>query len=233
MENAIKRTLKHFVIVIRAPPLSGKSTLLDFIGAKMLIDHPELAPVKCRWPDPDKYLPTGKRYGHILDETLRESVEANPPAPGNVAERKIVYLIDDAHNTYLDPAMWEDCFKRPDKYKPFFILVCPYGAADRLFHRCGKIASMAADIPLHRRIELHQLFLNDIEMRDMIDAWAKKNSPDQPLGSDLLEFFRLYTNGHVGVLDSLLRALEEDREKGSLVTVASRTIPNLTHHVSR
>ena len=233
VEDTIRLLLEHRVIVIRAPPLSGKSTLLDFMGAKILTHHPKIEPVKIRWPEPSMKPTEKTEYWEILEEGLRRAIKANRTTSDGVNKKKVVYLIDDAHNTYLETDLWEDHFKRPSRSDPYFVLVCSYGAADRLFHRWGPLRSHAADILLDRRIELQQLLLNDQHMKEIIDAWAKTNSPDRPCGSDLLDFFQFYTNGHVGVLDSLLGALEDERVKGTLVSVTSRVTTNMTHRCSR
>lgn len=54
-------------------------------------------------------------------------------------------------------------------------------------------------------------------MKEMVGEWAKENSPNRICGPDLLDFFRLYTDGHVGVLDALLETLEKARVKSNLV----------------
>ncbi len=54
VDDAIQRFLEHRVIIICAPPLSGKSTLFGFMGVKILKDHIEIEPVKIRWPEPSK-----------------------------------------------------------------------------------------------------------------------------------------------------------------------------------
>ncbi len=84
--------------------------------------------------------------------------------------RKVIYLIDDGHNTYLETYLWEDKFKRPSRKDPYFVPVCVHGSANRLFHKWEPFRSHAVDIPLERRIELQQLLLNKQHMREMVDV---------------------------------------------------------------
>ncbi|CAF9910688.1 hypothetical protein IMSHALPRED_009286 [Imshaugia aleurites] len=134
VNDAIQRLLKHRFIVIRAPPLSGKTTLLDFMGAKILKDHPEIEPVKIRWPIPSKERTENKAYSDILEEGYGQAIEANRTGLDINEKRTPVYLIDDAHYySYFDTDFWDDKLKRLQSKDPYFVLVCEHGSADMLF----------------------------------------------------------------------------------------------------
>ena len=144
----------------------------------------DFEPVKIRWNVRTEEERRKKSYWKILEEWQQTAIQLNRPTSHIPEQKKVVYLIDDAQNTYL---------KSSEKRYPYFVLVCEHGSADMLFHKWGSVLSQGALISLERRIELPQLYLNDHDMKDMVGEWAKRNSPNRICGPDLLDFFRFYT----------------------------------------
>ena len=48
--HAMSLLLDKRVIIVRAPLISGKTTLCKLVARKMLVDYPDLEPVQIMWP---------------------------------------------------------------------------------------------------------------------------------------------------------------------------------------
>ena len=48
--HAISLLLDKRVIIVRAPLMSGKTTLWKLVARKILVDYPDLEPVQIMWP---------------------------------------------------------------------------------------------------------------------------------------------------------------------------------------
>ncbi len=123
----IRLVLEKGVVVIRATPQVGKSTLLKLLGRQILKEHPSLEPVLIHWQPPKDrdHLP----YRKYLDEAAIQwrgiNAKLRPRNPNAVE----VFLIDEAQNSYSEPLFWSSELKnRYTRSQPLFVLVCVYGS---------------------------------------------------------------------------------------------------------
>ncbi len=72
VKDVIQRLPDERVIVIRAPPLTGKSTLLNLIGLEIIRNHDEYEPVKILWPGRSDQQIRDKPYHQLLKEELEK-----------------------------------------------------------------------------------------------------------------------------------------------------------------
>ncbi|KAI4239785.1 MAG: hypothetical protein LQ349_000093 [Xanthoria aureola] len=120
------------VVMLRAPPQAGKSTLAQLISRKIFMKHPDLEPISFYWSARRAETPNKPSYTEVLEEKYRKSVIANDAVRAKLGlyletgtPRKPVYIIDDAHQTYSEDEMWEDQFKDGVQDKnDHFLLVC-------------------------------------------------------------------------------------------------------------
>ncbi|KAL9126604.1 MAG: hypothetical protein Q9175_007890 [Cornicularia normoerica] len=172
------------VVVIRAPPFSGKSTLLNLIGAKILREYDQLEPVLFHWPPRSKDEIGNRSYKEILTQELKRARKENEEwrsrrqpyylrlvrgfgnaiawVTGLVTETIDttrdracpVYLIDNAVNTYHERAMWEERFKNPDDAGNALFVLVCVHGSADGMVQWGSDLSEASQIESHRRIEL-------------------------------------------------------------------------------
>ncbi|KAL8865217.1 MAG: hypothetical protein Q9198_009424 [Flavoplaca austrocitrina] len=107
------------VIIVRAPPMSGKTTLRKLLARKILVDYPDLEPVQIMWSARNAAQIRASPYNKLLEEERQTQVAFNTEARAKFSEQptahgskpKHIYLIDQAVNTYADDNMWDDLFK--------------------------------------------------------------------------------------------------------------------------
>lgn len=151
------------MVLIRAPPQTGKSTLAQLISRKVFTHHPDLEPVFFFWPaGRANYWEKIQDYREILKEQLNEkkveneSVREKLKIGTNVesSSRKPLYIIDDAHRTYSENLMWEQKFKNGIiDHDEYYLFLCGYGPANGHIH-WGTVPSQSATVPTEWRIEL-------------------------------------------------------------------------------
>ena len=73
----MKLLLDRRVIVVRAPPEAGKTTLLQLLGTEILKNHPNLEPVRISWTSRSDETMAKKPYKGLLDEKLDEFRQLN------------------------------------------------------------------------------------------------------------------------------------------------------------
>ncbi|KAI4239497.1 MAG: hypothetical protein LQ349_000310 [Xanthoria aureola] len=208
------------VVMLRAPPQAGKSTLAQLISQKIFMQHPDLEPISFHWSARRAETPNKPSYIEVLEEKYRKSVIANDAVRAKLGlhletgtPRKPVYIIDDAHYTYSEDEMWEDQFKDGVRDKnDHFLLVCVYGAASGL-HTWGPVTSQSARIPAASRIELlsqpphHlQIRMNQQEHSEVIKRWATNTKVE--CDQSVYTFLWYETQGHAGVLKIMLEFIK-------------------------
>ncbi|KAI4272800.1 MAG: hypothetical protein L6R38_006514 [Xanthoria sp. 2 TBL-2021] len=209
------------IILIRAPPQTGKTTLANLMCRKMLLKHPDLEPVFFAW-DEGRSKPGGQHtesYMDVLERQLREAKSKNEDArkklglqPNNA---KPVYMIDDAIYTYSEKRMWEEVFKGEVKDRNvYYILICVHGSSTG-FYQWGTDYSNAVFIPTDRRVELLpdasynlQLRMNEEETKIVIDRWAAHHTPPAKCDQSVYEFVRCETEGYPGILNIMLEYIK-------------------------
>lgn len=166
------------------PPFTGKSTLLNLIGAKILREHNQLEPVLIHWKFRSEDEIENRSYKDKLARELKRAREENEEwrsrrqpyylrlfrGFGNAIARVTglatetidttrdracpVYLIDNAVNTYHERAMWEEHFKNPDDAGNALFVLVCVHGSADGIVQWGSDLSESSQIESHRRIEL-------------------------------------------------------------------------------
>ena len=196
------------MVIIRATPQTGKSTLLWLLGRHILDEHRDLEPIQVQWE------PKAQRDGLPYQEFLTSKVVAwqrmntgyRPPNP----EARLIYLIDEAQGSYDEPDFWTNMVKNPNtKSSPLFVLVCLYGATDTLRVHGPINESQASKINSFRRIELRSstpgrpcILFSPEETDVPVKKWAI--SQKFSLKDDVSGYLHAATGGHPGMLGLIL-----------------------------
>ena len=222
VNTLIKDLKEKRVIVIRAPPRVGKSTVLNLIGQEMIQNHPDLEPIDLIWKRRTAAEIRHESYGDILRDAEVRAKKENAKTREELGLTKhgssttSIFMIDDAVETYNETDMWDRLFKNePAGLKSCYLLICVHGSSDGT-HRWGNLQSQSAKIPSNRRIELYptstgglQMLLNKQEIRQLVDRWAEKHSPRAKCEQSVYDFIESETQGHVGVISKLLHDVQE------------------------
>lgn len=70
IERITELLLRYRIIVIRAPPMTGKSTLLNLLGQHIYRSHLDLEPVKIVWPEHRGDEITPRLYNFFLQDSV-------------------------------------------------------------------------------------------------------------------------------------------------------------------
>ena len=199
------------IIAIRATPATGKTSLLKLMAQSILYQDLDLEPVYIKWPSN----PHSKEYYEILDHEEESSKRKNEEERDEVGgdkprapPKKVVYLIDDAKNTYSDHSMWDDLFKgNPSDAGAFFVLAFAYGFPSG-YRNYGNIPAMSSYIPPERRVELRPthdqplgMMLSTEETHQMVDRWLESHEQGARCGDEFYEYIEVETGGHAGMLN--------------------------------
>ena len=199
------------VVVIRATPFAGKSTLLQLLGNYIVNQRRDLEPVYILWQSRternnlpyQKYLENARALWQVQNAAYRT---CNPNA-------KVVYLIDEAQGSYEEIEFWNNDLKnRLSRHQPSFILVCLYGA-DVSHHRLSDEVSKSLSVSPHQRVELRPSRINNPfllfsleETKNVVQKWAMLNQ--YKVTDDLYEYLHLVTDGHPGIVGFVLLHFE-------------------------
>lgn len=225
------------MVLIRAPPQTGKSTLAQLIRRKVFTHHPDLEPVFFSWPagranDWEKIQDYEEILKEQLNEKKAEAVREKLKIGTNVesSSRKPLYIIDDAHRTYSENLMWEEKFKNGIiDHDEYYLFLCGYGPANGRIH-WGSVPSQSATVPTRWRIELlphpshnlqgyadppHMLHMRmeEKEVAEVIKRWAENQSPQATYDSSVFELLWYETEGHPGALKLILELMESKGPK--------------------
>ncbi|KAL9109333.1 MAG: hypothetical protein Q9227_005963 [Pyrenula ochraceoflavens] len=148
--DVLKLVREKGVVVIRATPQVGKSTLLMLLGQHIRIKETDLEPVYFTWKE------QADRDIRQLDQYLREQREEWTDRNAEVRARnpsaKTIYLIDEAQNSYPEQPLWDMLIKNHSlRRSPLFVLACVYGAEDLPWLQAD---SQSLKIHRSQRIEL-------------------------------------------------------------------------------
>ena len=207
----IRLVLEKGVIIIRATPQVGKTTLLVLLGRHILEKHPSLEPVWIHWkPREDRNdLP----YQQYLDNEAMHWREINSRYRPHNPEARTIYLIDEAQNSYPEADFWsrqqKNIFARSQS---LFVLVCVYGSTTKyLTGRDNNTQSEAIKIPQSQRIELRPSATGGLcmqftwkETEDVVQKWAYEHG--YKLMGNVCEYMHMATSGHPGMIGLLLRS---------------------------
>ncbi len=207
--DSIMRLLEVMkVVVIRATPQSGKSTLLHLLGNYVVHQRTDLEPVYILWRNRAER--NNIPYTTFLEENKSlwqgRNAEYRPCNPG----AKTLYLIDEGQKSYDDIEFWARELKNPvvTRFRPMFVVVCLYGA-DVCVNRPPHVESLSLDINPVQRIELRPsrtsnpyILFTLKETTVVIQKWA--NFYRLELTDDIYEYIYRATDGHPGIVGLLL-----------------------------
>ena len=197
------------VVVIRATPQVGKTTLLRLLGRHILYEEKDLEPVFILW-EPQRQrgsLP----YMQYLEQEKSTWQESNAKyRPYNPAATTI-YLIDEAQDSYEEEAFWARTLKNPNtRQQSMFVLVCLYGATGVSRIREPNNESQALRMDRLQRVELrasasgcpYMLFKPE-ETVVTVQKWAIQNRLQ--LKDGVSEYIHSATDGHPGMVGLILQ----------------------------
>ncbi|KAF2868149.1 hypothetical protein BDV95DRAFT_500997 [Massariosphaeria phaeospora] len=152
--SVLQHTREYGVMIIRATPMSGKTSLLKLLGHHIVHNELDLEPVLVYWKNRDQ------RAGLACDDFLqnakksfeRSNAETRPCNPA----ARTIYLIDEAQGSYDEETLWS-MFKtyHGTRAQALYILVCVYGVAGVSLKRDPNVESQAQRMHALQRIELH------------------------------------------------------------------------------
>ena len=195
------------VVVIRATPQAGKTTLLHLLGHHVLYKRRELEPVYIDW------LPREERHdlpylGYLEKEKWlwqEKNAKCRPRNP----EARTLYLIDEGQESYEEVDLWARDFKSKNtRSTPMFVVVCLFGA-DVSLRRPVNVESRSLHISPVQRVELRPSSTNNPcilfsldETTVVIQKWAICNQ--YKLTDDVYQYLYTATDGHPGMVGFFL-----------------------------
>ncbi|KAL9109588.1 MAG: hypothetical protein Q9227_005768 [Pyrenula ochraceoflavens] len=150
------------VVVIRATPQVGKTTLLRLLGRHILYEEKDLEPFFILWKRRDMrdHFP----YQQYLEQEKSRWQEYNAEHRPHKPNATTIYLIDEAQDSYEDEQLWTQTLKNHNTgQQPMFVLVCLYGAVGLSHMREPNIESQALLMDRHQRVDLRP-FLKDSDV---------------------------------------------------------------------
>ena len=210
---SIMRLLEFMrVVIIRATPQAGKTTLLHLLGHHVLYKRKELEPVYIDWRTRAERhdLP----YPSYLEQEKSWWRERNAKSRPCNPEAKTLYLIDEGQESYEEVDLWAREFKnRGTRSRPMFVVVCLYGA-DVSIKRPSNIESRSLKIDPVQRVELRPSSTNNPyilftleETTVVIQKWAIFNQYE--LTDDLYQYLYTATDGHPGIVGFVLQHFDD------------------------
>ena len=197
------------VVIIRATPLVGKSTLLKLLGRHILYTQSDLEPVFILWQ------PKSKRDHLRCDLYLQREESAwreiNAKYRPSQSRARTIYLIDEAQGSYEEETLWGNMLKsRNTRSQPLFVLVCLYGAAGISHTGEPHAESQALCIDSLQRIELRQstlgrpcMLFKPEETIITVKKWAIANR--YLFHDGLPRYLHAATHGHPGMVGLILQ----------------------------
>lgn len=219
--SVLQYARQYGVIVLRATPQVGKTTLLRILGHHIVHKVPDLEPVFVHWQDKEK------RKNCPYEDFLRQkegqwkTINAET-RPRNPAARPI-YLIDEAQGSYEEEEFWTTLKNYHNTRKnALYVLVCVYGATGVSRIRHPNIESQAQRMHALQRIELRptlpgnpcMLFQRE-EVAYMVMKFAYQ--AHLKLENGVIEYLYKATDGHPGMVGLLISHLEDFCKKVGLI----------------
>jgi hypothetical protein len=204
----IQLALERRVVVIRATPLVGKTTLLRLLGRHIRDKLHSLEPVWIHWKCREER--NGLDYlGYLENEAMKWRGRNARHRPHNPNARKI-FLIDEAQNSYPEADFWSHHLKNTfTRSQSLFVLVCVYGSATEfLAGGDTNTQSEAIRIDPSQRIELRPSVTGGLSMlftmeetTTSVKKWALWHNYE--LTDGVCEYIQTATGGHPGMIGLL------------------------------
>lgn len=200
------------VVVIRATPQVGKTTLLRLLGRHILYKESELEPVFIEWKD--RRLRNGLPYEQYLEQKRLRWQKDNAKYRPHNPKATTAYLVDEAQNSYEEEHFWTRTLKCYDaRQQSIFVLVCPYGAAGLSSKSEPDIISQALLVDCMQRVELRPskigcpyMLFRQQETDEIVQKWAIVNKFQLKAG--VSEYLHAATDGHPGMIGLILKYFE-------------------------
>jgi hypothetical protein len=224
VDELIARVQHYHIIQVRGTPASGKTTVMTLVANKLFEKYGQTMPIYALlgWDKEEV------RHANGWDTYLKQKT-------GVRGQQWLGYpaylLLDEAQQSYWDGGLWADLFKRIEPEASLFIILSTsYGSPGRGFEgfaeekyiRTPMVFAPEQHISLlpDENIEDYGpyslltwrpvgLLLDKNEAIDAITQYALNNWPSLSLVADLKEGFFLSSNGHVELLTSLIRVLQD------------------------
>ncbi|KAF2453846.1 hypothetical protein BDY21DRAFT_327253 [Lineolata rhizophorae] len=169
------------VVVIRATPQVGKTTLLRLLGRHILYKEQELEPVFIEWKH--RGMRDGLPYKQYLEQKRSRWQEDNAKYRPHNPKATTVYLIDEAQDSYEEEQLWTRTLKSYNtRQQSMFVLVCIYGGAGVTTRHEPNIESQALLVDRLQRVELRQsifgcpyMLFKPQETAETVQKWAIVN----------------------------------------------------------
>ncbi|KAH7038893.1 hypothetical protein B0J12DRAFT_764734 [Macrophomina phaseolina] len=222
------------VIVIRATPMVGKTTLLKLLGHHITHHELDLEPVYIQWESRQDR--NGLPYEEYLAQEKITWQERNAESRPCNPRARTIYLIDEAQRSYEEDTLWA-MLKNYHNTRDgsLFVLVCVYGAAGTSPQRETFIESQARLMHSMQRIELRPSTPGSPYMlfkQEDTDAMLRKFALYHKcqLDNGVVEYLHRATGGHPGMLGVLLSHVKTFcRETG--VPVPRTLSPEFLHEL--
>lgn len=200
------------VIIIRATPQVGKTTLLKLLGCHIAYKELDLEPVFLSWEKREKR--NNLPYEEYLQEYKKYWQEKNTEIRPQNPKARTIYLIDEAQGSYEEDGLWLALKNhRNTRWSPLFVLVCVYGATGVSHERDPNAESQAQRIHSLHRIELrpsmpripYMLFRRE-EVDHIVGKFA--NFHKCRFQNEVVDYLYNATGGHPGMVGILLSYVE-------------------------
>ena len=205
--------LEKGVVVLRATPQVGKTILLTLLGRHILFNCPSLEPVLVYWMGPEQR--NWVHYRAFLEDRATLWRKRNALYRPCNPKARLIYLIDEAQNSYTETDFWSEQLKRRfTRSNPLFVLVCVYGSTGQYLTglNCG-ILSEAIKLDQSQRIELRRtgsvgasLLFTFKETMTVVKKWAIARNYN--ITSGVAEYIQTATDGHPGMVGLVLLAFD-------------------------
>lgn len=215
VDELITRVRYFHIVRVRGTPASGKTTIMNLLANKLLEYDPETPVYVLSGWDKDTVKDALGWTGYLKEQT---------GVHGRSWLTKQGYLlIDEAQESHWDGELWADLFKAVEPVsQPYIILFTSYGSPTRGFtgfeqkyikipmvFAAGQQISLRPDIDIRQPWRPIGLLLEEDEAIEVVERSAPLFIPNcgPILTQDLKQGLFKSSNGHVGLIISLIQAL--------------------------
>ncbi|KAL9085468.1 MAG: hypothetical protein Q9165_007618 [Trypethelium subeluteriae] len=223
------------VVIIRATPQVGKTTLLRLLGHRIISTDPDLEPVFVYWQE--RFKRGNSTWTQYLEENKGDWQKANAKVRPYNPGARTVYLIDEAQGSYEEDVLWSELRNHHNlRNQPLFVLVCVYGAAGISRIRNPDVESQARRVHVLHRVELRpstpgnpSMLFKPEQTMEVIQKWAITHGFQ--IKDGVSDYLHSATDGHPGMIGLLLSHFQQMlKQVPSIVTTKTFSI-ELCHNL--
>jgi hypothetical protein len=238
VNELIHRLHYYHIIRVRGTPASGKTTVMNLVVNQLLENYGKEKPIHVLTDWNESKVDGKGGWGAYLKHKTG--------VHGNQWLTYPAYLvIDEAQVSYWDAELWTDFFKRiVPLVSPYILLFTSYGSPGRGFVGFSEKRHMQTPLIFapEQQISLRAdeniryydpwradllltpvgLLLDQDEALEVVTLITKHMQPRPSLTEDLKKGLALFSGGHIGLLESLLRALH-----GVSVSIPTLLVPGI------